>query len=329
MKGNLLMRKSPFLIFSAVATSISLQAQIDFNNNGIGDIWERVYRVDGVVSFGDPDGDGQSNLEESIAGTDPFDPSSRLKVDYAIQADGTVELSCPLPNPKLYEVYGSDDLSAANWELLSRTVHFDRFSFSRQFNDDTRFFRVDVTDADTDGDGLSDWEEIALGFDPENAHTEYYRGTDRQRVESSLLEVPTLSIHVQDPTVYENWPDPGGFVILREGGLDPVDLQLSYSGTARSNDYTATSVALQIPAGQREIYVPITPIPDSRNEGSETVTVTILPSSDYEVSDAAQATVTIVDSGAGLSEKEAGRFLAQASFGATDADLADVVDRGI
>jgi len=53
----------------------------DQNNNGLDDGWElRYFGRLGVDPNADPDGDGQTNLQEFLAGTDPLDPSSVLRI---------------------------------------------------------------------------------------------------------------------------------------------------------------------------------------------------------------------------------------------------------
>ena len=55
-------------------------APIDLDNNRLDDVWEARYDAEDLAADGDADGDGQSNLAESLAGTDPSDPRSRFHV---------------------------------------------------------------------------------------------------------------------------------------------------------------------------------------------------------------------------------------------------------
>src|SRR5262249_12570795 len=62
----------------------------DANLNGIADVWERHYFADGdVQGDSDSDGDGFSNRDEYLAGTDPLDPGSALRLSVHAE-NGTI-----------------------------------------------------------------------------------------------------------------------------------------------------------------------------------------------------------------------------------------------
>ena len=56
-------------------------ATIDANNNGLSDIWEQRFDASSLTQLGDEDGDGYNNFDECVAGTDPFDPTSRPLIE--------------------------------------------------------------------------------------------------------------------------------------------------------------------------------------------------------------------------------------------------------
>jgi len=69
-------------------TTASVRVAVDVNNNGINDDWEVAnFGQIGVSPTGDPDGDGQSNLAEFLAGTDPNNAGSAFRIT-AIAPEG-------------------------------------------------------------------------------------------------------------------------------------------------------------------------------------------------------------------------------------------------
>src|SRR5882724_10698981 len=65
----------------ALAACERIQAQkLDLNGNGMSDVWEQIYNAVAMDPNLDTDGDGVSNLRESIAGTDPHSTNSVPKI---------------------------------------------------------------------------------------------------------------------------------------------------------------------------------------------------------------------------------------------------------
>lgn len=152
---------------------IHAASALDLNSNGMSDVWERVYSVSDPVL--DPDGDGQDNLKEAEAGTNPNDPNDSFKTTgFSISNDGTyASLTWRSAEGRYYEVEESADLMSWNYaeyaqgeyEALGTSV-----TLYREFASHPRiFFRVrgyPEYDYDEDRDGLAAWEERLLGTDP-------------------------------------------------------------------------------------------------------------------------------------------------------------------
>ncbi|MDB6072284.1 MAG: hypothetical protein JWL81_3455 [Verrucomicrobiales bacterium] len=145
----------------------------DFNHNGMSDVWEMWMRDFSLTASGDADGDGYSNLEESWIGTNALDAGSWLTMDWEKISPTRLRLRWDDIPGKTHRVFRSVD--NLNWQPLAavpavvggrRTMvvpHPVADAAARAF------FRVAVTDADADGDGVNDWAEARLGSDPGNA----------------------------------------------------------------------------------------------------------------------------------------------------------------
>lgn len=76
------MKRVPLLFLPAIIIAgFFIPAwSIDYDEDGLSDVWEAVYNAQSLTPGGDPDGDGFTNLEESNLGTDPFDRDDNLSV---------------------------------------------------------------------------------------------------------------------------------------------------------------------------------------------------------------------------------------------------------
>src|SRR5215471_10108391 len=87
--------------FAGVLTSPGM---VDLNHDGMSDIWVGMYRPFlGLDPNADPDHDGFSNLQESIAGTNPFDSSSYPRITAFTSTPTNFSLTFPCTPGKVYQ----------------------------------------------------------------------------------------------------------------------------------------------------------------------------------------------------------------------------------
>lgn len=95
------------------------------------DIWEAAYGLstnNAADRLLDKDGDGMLNWEEYVAGTNPSDSNSYLKLE-SITADSVATLTFRALSNKTYSVQYTDALETGSWskltDLLARPVNRD------------------------------------------------------------------------------------------------------------------------------------------------------------------------------------------------------------
>ncbi len=144
----------------------------DLNNNNLPDLWEARYQISGLSAGADSDGDGYTNLEESIMGTDPLDSASHFRIRMSKSSgNDNSEDHLTLQYPRLFgknqTLMSSNDLSGFRNHPESPQALGDIYSLSiTPGTSDKNFYRVVLSDLDSDGDGLTNWEEILLGTSP-------------------------------------------------------------------------------------------------------------------------------------------------------------------
>ena len=145
----------------------------DLNGDGLPDIWQAFYHGFELIPSGDADGDGQSNSQEALWGTNPFDPASKISLTFTPQ-DPDVLLTWPNQPGKLQTLLwktGTND-----WVEYSSRPRVDNGIASVLLEDrialyTSELYRLDTVDQDSDGDGLSDWAERVIGSNPFDANS--------------------------------------------------------------------------------------------------------------------------------------------------------------
>ena len=84
---------------------------LDANTNGMSDVWEQTRNAVGLAPDVDSDGDGYSNLQESMAGTDPLDPNSYPKITAGSVVGTNIVMNMPSVPGKLYQLQSCTSLN--------------------------------------------------------------------------------------------------------------------------------------------------------------------------------------------------------------------------
>jgi len=74
-----------------------------------------VVRTYTVFGNGDDDGDGQTNADELIAGTDPLNPSSRFQINTILTSGSGFTITWTPVSGKIYRIEAREDLSSGRW----------------------------------------------------------------------------------------------------------------------------------------------------------------------------------------------------------------------
>lgn len=149
--------KKILLAVGACLFVYSLHAYIDLNNNGLSDVYEFIYFNGPTDPFGDADGDGVSNYDEMVWGTNPTNGNSRITRPIGTLDSGQVSLSWPIAPYRVYTLEASTNMIA--WQVVTNGT-VSNFSQSIALSNQ-RFYRLSVTfaPAKAGGDGLDPWEE--------------------------------------------------------------------------------------------------------------------------------------------------------------------------
>jgi hypothetical protein len=132
---------------AAVPTPGLENAEPDSDGDGMPDSWELANgTLPGEPDAGaDPDGDDYSNYQEYLAGTNPLDANSRLRVERINTAGGAVQFEFTAASNRTFTVQFKDALEAISWSVLTNIPAAPQarvISISVPPTNSTRFYRL-------------------------------------------------------------------------------------------------------------------------------------------------------------------------------------------
>ncbi|MEY4916159.1 MAG: hypothetical protein RL616_72 [Verrucomicrobiota bacterium] len=300
------------LLLAAIGTHAQ---RVDLNANGMSDVWETIYGTNGVSPAVDSDGDGISNLNEATAGTSPYSAVSVAKISLmsTTGTNGGVNLSGLLG--KLYQLQSITNLGATNWltETSVLVTAGTNFNFPAPPSFAMKFYRVAISDVDSDGDGVNDWEEYKLGLNPSNALSNATLDgngnamLDWAFVTNQLAQQNVITITATDPTTVEpdagqSATDLGTFTFARGGfALNSLTVNFTLGGpgvgyATEGLDHVAMARSITLPAGTSSKTLTVTPLANTNLQSSVIAQVRLGSGSKYSVGTASNASVVIYPS---------------------------------
>jgi len=304
------------------AAGSPLWADTDYNGDGFCDVWQQVHQAWTLTTDGDEDKDGSTNLQESIAGTDPNDPLDVLKIQDAEAAETHLVIRVASQKGKGYGLFSSSEPGGQVWigegEPVTGTGEVLTFLPPKGEGTTRKFYRVEAADQDTDEDGVSDWAEEITGTDPNVANSpgNASGGTASDGdVLASLFALGVATVAGNEES-REKEGTAARIRLSRPVDKSGVSLTLSFNtamnpvttkGTATDGDFTlavsdpAAAVTgsgtgtVTLPAGAATLDLIVNPVADSVPEVPELLTLNIQRPGGFFVSTPLTASAMIKD----------------------------------
>ena len=258
------------------------------------DVWQAVFNGWGLAPNDDEDRDGCSNWVESIAGTNPRVAGDCHKVGSTTVSATTVIFSFEAEAGKKYRVLSkstpagtftnAQDLKTINGAPQSAGVtEFVPLVDAATTLSVTKvgtvmFYKLEVSDVDSDADGVSDWAEVSTGLNPNLKDSDGDGVEDGDVIAAEVSAPNVISISSTTPFASEDGPANGMFTVSRTRSLIDATVTFELSGTAANPaDFgTSPTNSVTFVSGEKTKQIHVNPNPDSDVEGSESVTARLM-----------------------------------------------------
>ena len=304
-----------FLLCFVFGVNVGRAQMVDLNGNGMSDIWEWIYNAYGISPTADPDGDGFSNFQEAIAGTNPFNSNSYPyipTVSYSA-TNFSVTMACALG--KQYQLQSIAMLSQTNWFVETNVVARSgtNVTLTAPVTSAMKFYRVSISDVDTDGDGVNDWEEYQLGLDPTNPFSNGQQDSNGNAIgdyayvtnmlaSQNVITIAATVVTATQADPGENATITGQFTVTRGGfPLDSITVNLGPGAPGIAFgvggvDYGALPTSVTLGVGVSSQTITLTPMADTNLATPALAQLQVSPGSNYTIGTPSNASVVIYPS---------------------------------
>lgn len=296
------------------------------------DIWQGLYNAWALDPNGDNDQDGSRNIVESIAGTNPFVASDSFRIGNMTIAATAVVFTTKVEAGKRYRVLSAASLTDATWlpetlqtpvsgaqEYVPSADQAEVFLSVQKPADSKKFYKLETSDADSNGDGVSDWVARKLGLNPAETDSNGDGVSDADEITQELASQDVVSLGAENAFASEDGGAPGMLRLRRNRTLLGATIYYTLGGTASAGgDFAPLSGSVYFAPGSSEAYIAIAPSADASLEGGESVTVTLTggmtsTSTPIQIGGASQASVIISNSTAATGTGLLARYYDNAS----------------
>lgn len=216
---------------------------------------------------------------------------------------------------KFYELQSVTGLDATNWlaetSMVARVT--EALTLTGSARPEAKFFRVAISDLDSDLDGVSDWEEYRVGTDPFSAASNGQLDGEGQLVNDYAFAAQRLALQnvltIQATDATTTAPGPGetatdfGTLTVTRGGFPlsaaTVNLDLAGSGpgyAVEGVDFSALPRTLNFPAGVSSQTITVTPLANTNAQTPVLAAMKLLSGADYTIGASSNASVVIYPS---------------------------------